>query len=88
MKRDTVKGEERRSVIKTSHIVRKGQTEWEEVETLSGTQCADWRPAWSFFMGQMNHCVVSRSLSAPRSLTAPHMYGTDQLTAGRRVCSP
>ena len=43
------------------HIVRKGQTEreWEEVETLSGTQCADWRPACSFFMGQMSHCVAS-----------------------------
>lgn len=34
------------------------EREWEEVETLSGAQCADWRPACSFFMGQMSHCVT------------------------------
>ena len=41
MKRDTVKGiEKERNVIKKGKrkgsIVRKGQTQWEEVETLSG----------------------------------------------------
>lgn len=26
--------------------------------TVSGAQSADWRPACSFFMGQMSHCVA------------------------------
>lgn len=42
-------------------FVRKGWTgrERKEVETLSGAQCADWRPACSFFIGQMSHCAAS-----------------------------